>query len=270
MTKHSTIGRSVAAPAMGDGAPSSLNETYPSALSFSGPQDAINFARNGIEHANRRAAGNAVKVVERYVEGKISIVLKVAVRPHLCDYDVVLVAIKSAQSQFDVSACDPSPNCHTGACDADGHQESVLVGIAELVESPEGIIPSLMRVERAKKRTDFRREVFAPAFRTRIKVNDSIPEGEVCVSRFRNPGADSDGISTLVQGGTKSLDGFNPGFSPTIRDLAIKLQDMKPGTIRVCLDGMSSWFVFEESCDTFFKPTSMLLCARKPALGAVQ
>lgn len=252
----------------GAGAPAS-DQTDTLALRFGGPEDAINFARNGIEDANRRAASNAVDFVKGYNEGKLCIVLKVTAGVDLGDHDLIFVPVKDGRRDRSPRQ-DGIPQRDAATCDANGHQEPMLVGVTELVEGPEGVIPSLMRIERSKQRADFRRQILASSVSDPIKISNGVPKGEVRVLGLSDACFDGNGVATLIQSGSERFDGLRATISPAIGDSAREAISMGCDALRISLGETFSWFLFEESGDTLFKPTDMLICPSEPTFGAVQ
>src|SRR5215208_1285503 len=260
MTKQATNGSLGPAP-QGAGAPEISEKSDSLALSFSGPQDAINFARAGIQDANRRAACDAVELVKSYKEAKLDIVLNVTAGSDPSSYDLVFSAVVNWGRKSKSTLHSQVFDLHPAAIDTDGDQQSVLVGVTELVECPEGIIPSLMRIERSKQRSDFRRQIFASPFGVNIQFTGAVGEGEVGIFRLRDPSENGCGITTLIECGPQRFNRLDGGIGPTIGDFARKLEAMDRVPIRVHLTDRSSWFIFEKSLNTFFQPTDMLLCA---------
>lgn len=248
-----------AAP-QGDGDPD-LDQTDSIALCFSGPEDEVNFARNGIEDSNRRSGRHAVKLVKRYVEGELYIVLKVAAGIDHREYDLIFFAIIEGAKNPYPAGHYGSIHQHAAAIDPNRHQEPVFIGVTELIEGPEGVIPSLMWLERAKERADLRRQIFASALNVRIKVNNAVPEGEVSVFGFDDACPNGNGVPALIKAGSKSFDGLNRIIYPTVGDFAVKLKGVDSNTLRINLTDVVTWFTFEEGGDTLFKPTDIFLCA---------
>jgi len=250
-----------------DGSILASNKPDAAALCFRSPQDAINFARDGVEDAKRRAAFDAIEIVECYKEGKIYVVLKVRAGIDLSEYDLFFFAVKGGCEHPHTAAATAGHLHSIDACISTGntnrHEESVLVGVTEFVQGPEGIIPSLLRVERAKERTDFRRQVFASAFNVRVQFGRGVGEGEIGVFWGSHASPDRNGISTLVQSGSKSLNGLNGNICPAIRDFASKLKAMGGDSVSIRLSKGAAWFLFEKSMDTLFQASDMLLVNRR-------
>jgi hypothetical protein len=190
----------------------------PAALSFSSHQDALDFARNGIEHANGVAALNPVEFVKAYKERNLAIVLKVTAGCDAGEFDLIFVAVPLHGAEFEATRHDHVLEASPAGKHPDRDQQSVLVGITKLVEGPEGVIPSFVRIERAKQRTDFRREVFAPPLGHSIKISNRVPEGEIGVLGVSLSTEDSGGVSGLVKRRSKRLDSLDGSIAPTIWD----------------------------------------------------
>ena len=248
-----------AAPRKKERSMGELFQSEPDALRFGGPQDAINFARDGIKDANRRASFDAIELVKCYNEGKVHICVKLAARVGFGDYDLILFAVEGRRFHSNAAAEYSLSDVVSAASNTDWHQEAMFIGVTELVEGPEGVIPSFMRLERAKERADFRRQVLAPPLGVRIKFDGGITKGKAGVLGLDDARADGDGIPALIQRRSQGFDCLNSGIGPTIGDFAVELKRMGRDALRVCLSDRASWFVFEESCDTLFKPTNLSL-----------
>lgn len=262
LTKQRAIHSQAAIPATaGVGAPARSNKADPPALRFSSAEDAINFARDGIEDSNRRSGRDAVKLVKRYVEGELHIVLKLAAGVDHREYDLIFFAVKEGGNNPYPTGHDSFIDHHASAVDANGHQEPVFIGVTQFVQGPEGVIPSFMWLERAKERADIRRQIFAPALNVRIEVNNTVPEGKVSILRLSDASPHGDGIPALIETGSERFYGLNRDVCPTIGDFAVKLKGMDSHALRIDFSDVVTWFTFEEGGDTLFKPTDICLCA---------
>jgi hypothetical protein len=260
-TLGSSIANLVVPTQQGAGDPELGYKSDPLALGFSGPEDAVNFARNGIEDSNRWSGRDAVRFVKRYAEGEACIVFNMTAGLDHCEYDLVFGGVIEGVKNPSAARNYGPVYHHTVTNNAHRHQEAVLIGIAELVEGPKGIIPLLMWLERPKERTDLRRQVFAPTLNVRIKINDAVPERKVSVLGFDDSRPHGYGISTLIKAGSKRFDGLDGSVGPTVRNLAVKLKGMDRNALRINLTNVVTWFTFKEGGDTLFKSTDLFLCA---------
>ena len=168
------------------------------ALGFGCHQDALDFASDGIQDANCRAAFHPVEIVKSYKEGNVAIVLKASAGADAREFDLVFFAVprrhhKVATADFRII------DGHAGANQANGDEEAVLVGITELVHSPEGIIPSLVSVEAPKQRPDFLRQITASTLCHTVQVGNRIGHREISVLGIAGAARRPRSVSRLIQ-----------------------------------------------------------------------
>ena len=131
-----------------------------SGLRFDSQDDALNFARQGVEKSNRLFSSYELALVKRYEVGDIDIAIEVTVADRRSrDYDLIVSAIPSNGRKNVTRArrLDPPVN----SFDTNWNQRNVLVGVTQLVQCPQVKIPSTVRLERHKKRPDFVRSILA-------------------------------------------------------------------------------------------------------------
>ncbi|MBM3543359.1 MAG: hypothetical protein FJX44_02460 [Alphaproteobacteria bacterium] len=242
------------------------NNSDSATLCFSSQEDALNFARRGIEYSNCGAAFNPIELVESYVKGDVCIVLKMAARSDPSECDAVFVALPP-DSDTPRARDFARMKVHSSG-DSDWDQKPMFVGITEFVEDPEGVIPSLMRIERAKERRNLWPQVFTSPGNIVVQLGRGIPEREVGFFGISNSAQDTSGVSTLVEGRSEGLDGLDGGVGPTVWEIARKLNAMDIKPIRINLDSRNCWVFLEERLNTLSESVDMLLCASEPPLWA--
>jgi hypothetical protein len=133
------------------------DEPESAAFGFGSADDALDFGRHCAENAKDWAAAQKVDFVERYCQSKAAIVMKLASRTEAREYDLVIFAVPSGNE--DASALERSAfEVHAASVHADGN-DGCMKRATELIEGPDGIIPSFVRLERAKERHDLIRNV---------------------------------------------------------------------------------------------------------------
>ena len=137
--------------------PQLRNETNPAALIFCSNQNALDFVRHGTENVNRMlAANNLINVVERYRKGELEmeVTFELSVGAVTRKYQLACVAVP-VPKQGDILDAPGTACFHHDAAGPyfDGIKHLVLRGITEFVHCPEGVIPSLVRLERRKEVT---------------------------------------------------------------------------------------------------------------------
>jgi hypothetical protein len=241
----------------------SSNQVEAAALRFGSHEDALNFARDGIKCAHDWGFLNPIELVEEYRKGELGIVLKFASRPDLREWDFIFFpVVEGLYDPHGLFDDYPSPQNNLIGLYEHGGKEPVLIGVTQLIEGPEGVIPSLMRLERAKQRTYLRREVFAPCRSGLVESCGRVAEGEIGVFGTRFSAEDRRSVTGLVERGAKSFDSLGGAIGPTVGDFARELQRMGGDAIRIHLGTGLVWFLFEEGFDTLFEPTYFGFCAR--------
>ncbi len=182
----------------------SSNQTEAPRFRFDSHKAALDFAKHGAENAKRWLAAHSLNFADHYDDAKLEIVLRV-------------VSVRDGKDYHLVFRCVPPgwPNhTHDGNVTGPGHEvgkigdgsnrdnDFVFVGISQLVQRPENIIPSFVWLARHHHVKDFFRHVFGLASYSTLYLRDIVTERELGVP---TPGArsDGDGITGLVQSGAE-------------------------------------------------------------------
>lgn len=233
-------------------------------------QDAINHAHHLVSDANDWLARNTLNALDRYRNGEVCLVIKLndlsGRSPVECD--LVFFTVPSNPVSFREglwnSATDSSaPPCHELARDADGHEGKVLAGVTKLIQSPEGVISSFVRLERSKERADFRGQILAaagqivpPSFfgRTERKLGGleaSIPAGL------------GGSVTGLVEDRAQVVGGIKEDVGKIGRQPARKLDFVKiVYAIDIFLDSMGPRLRIDKLIDFGVQIVDVMLCAQ--------
>lgn len=247
----------------------SLNEPNSSCLSFRSHDDALNFARHSAENVRRWIAAKNLNFAERYAVGSIEVVLKILnIRGDNGEYDLVFSAIPYGQWNTATAAAGTlNAEIHLSEGYAGGDEQSVLVDVVGLVECPNKIVPSLVRFERAKKRNDLIRNLFASSLDNSFEIRCVVANGEVSTSGVVRASGNSDGIPSLIERGPEVFEGVCGNISETIRDCGTEFDLVKVvNSIRIGLHNMGAWVVLQEGIGPPFKIVNMYLCPSDAAL----
>ena len=131
-----------------------LGESKSAAFPFGSAQDSFDLADRCVENGRRWMDTDNVDFVEAYNELRAYIVARINTPSAAGKCDLVFRAIPFRVKTFKRFGFPKMVNDYRGANYADGGKGS-MSGIAKLVESPKGLIPSLVWAEPAKKRQDF-------------------------------------------------------------------------------------------------------------------
>lgn len=247
----------------------SLDEPDLSRLNFSSHDDALNFARHRVENVRRWIAANNLNFPERNAVGSLDVVLNLLdISGNNGEYDLVFSAIPCGRRNIATTT--------TGAMDAEIHlsegyagwdKQSVFVDVVSFVECPNKIIPSLVRLERAKKRNDLIGDLLASSLDNSFEIRCVVSNGEVSTSGVVRASGNCDGISRLIESGAEVFEGVCGDLSETIRDGGTEFDLVKVvNAIRIGLHNMEAWVVLQEGIGPPFKIVNMYLCPSDAAL----
>ena len=159
------------------------------ALSFRSHQDALDYAAHSVEHVNCLLAANSVNAVDRYAKGHVSCYARLHSRRSNRQGDLVFFGIPAERraGRADGVACPSVAGDIAGKesdcpIDLQGNKGAMFLGVTELVQGPEGVIPSFVWIEPAKERRDFRWQIGAGSPSTVdvvVEVTECVCEGEV-------------------------------------------------------------------------------------------
>jgi hypothetical protein len=176
-------------------------------LAFDSHDDAINYAKEVVEEFNSGFLEyNAIDIVEAYRRVKLDIVVRglAPIRDH-GDWEYVFHACPVGLGHENGG---PARFISDLSSEASGPDEVLmLVYVRELVQTPQGFIPSLVRLERGHKVKDFLVDVFGSMCSTSFDLSGALAEREVSVPS-RPPRSDSNRESQLIERAPEILDGI--------------------------------------------------------------
>lgn len=167
------------------------NKPDSAALCFRSHQDALDYDAHCVEDANRRLAAESIDAIDRYRNSDVCCYVRLrrckvaTARSEQCDLGFFRVPADTARTHDinnrPVIAGESRIKESFRILDLSRIESAVFLGITELVQSPEAIIPSFVWVERPKQRYYFRRQIVAnlPAYNIVIKAGDVVSEREV-------------------------------------------------------------------------------------------
>lgn len=246
-----------------------LNEAESRGLSFGSHQDALDFARKSVEDSHRWLLGQKVDFAEDYKKGNIEIVIRVRTGRDTHQFEFVFVAVpfgkiegNSPSSDNDLVDLDASGSRCIGAEDA------VFIGVRQLVQSPEQIIPSFVWLKRAKDRNDIRRNIFAAPLYDSVKLVGTFGEGEIRRFCITDACCGGYGKANLVQRRPEVVDGICSEVHQFFGDWGSKFEfDNLLASVRVALSPMGVRLFVVEGLEDSCKIVDVFLCARSCAWG---
>ena len=252
------------------GAPALFDKPELAAPRFRGGEDALDYAARSVEEANRIFAASNLGLIKAYIEGDACVVVPVFADSSASKYDLVFFAVvdglKGDDSRWtDVMDADISPADH------DGDQRGVG-RITQLVHCPNGFIPSLVRLERAKERHDFFRDVFADfsPFYQVFEFGSAVADRELSSFGGEPPGCDGGTVSGLIKGRSEVFqsllgdDGANVGQSR----FEFEFEHLLSWVAGIRLVDHFVWLFEHENSDECMKFGNVFAATREPRSGA--
>ncbi len=183
-----------------------LNQVRPSpkeadsaGLCFDSGDDALDHACKCVEDGNRWLAAHNLDIAHRYEEGDLDIVLNVHTRLDAHELHLVFRAIPPRHADAPGTADLKTINVRVAHRHGDGLKDLMFIGVTQLVQGPEQIIPSLVWLERPQQRQDFVRNVLAPALDHVFEVRSGISKREGGLDSLTPDGGHGRGVAGTVQ-----------------------------------------------------------------------
>ena len=241
---------------------------YAGGLRFNSADDALDFARDGVERANSWLATNSFNLAKKYVEGGLHLVLKCGAvwEPHI--FDLVFRRVPFAVA--DLPSGSASGHSQLSDADAGGtgrnqyrDEHAVRLGYPYAVKTPKQLVPSLVWLESSQERSDFRR-IAAQTFAIQLSGDASgvTSEGEPSAGRFVHTEGDSACIDGVVEGIAKvSRNVFDDGGDAfgQLRGQAHLVHLLAGLSIEV--DNVGAWFSIKEGFEIGISFANLLACA---------
>ncbi|MGO9175885.1 MAG: hypothetical protein ACLQED_07055 [Desulfobaccales bacterium] len=239
-------------------------------LSFSSQKDALDYARHVVEDSKRRLA--AYNFIERYLCGDYYICVGLGFRHgnrNLQKYDFIFSPIPFKQGNRypngainvirpDFVDLDIRDNIHLG-------EFPVLVCDTHAVKREEKVISSFVWLERAKKRYDVCRNIFAAAFDNFLQFRSILGKRKVGTFGGGNSRSNSNSISRMVKGSPEMLNSFSSMETEYIGK-GLKKSDFVQiiNTTLVTLYDFGPLISFVKSPFPSLEGINVVLCAREP------
>jgi hypothetical protein len=246
-------------------------------LRFSSQNDALDFARHSAENARRWSQTNAINLAERYKHLQCHVVLRLIdqIRANDADYHLVIFGVPSGWEPHLHDQSRATEAFHEGIAHTHPNwDENAMLGpIGKLVQTPDQWIPSLVRIERPKKRDNIIMQIFAPPATDDIGVELGVGISNRKVGAFETGVSEQGGggEASFVQSCSKALCYFDGLIEESIWENLSKADLVNFITsIRVSLNQTSVWLGFEKSLNARFKIADMLVCSGDTSLGVTK
>jgi hypothetical protein len=181
------------------------DKSEPTYLRFRNQQDALDFANGGIQHRKRWNPDKFRHFAERYIKGELEIVLEIPAGPDHAEYHFVFFKVPDGSWNAGVPADKARLHRPKMIAEHRSTEDAVLTVVAEPIQCPNGFVPSLVRLERAKQREDIRWEILAsPAsYHISFELGRSVSNWEVGAFRLDNARKNGSDIPRLIKCGSE-------------------------------------------------------------------
>jgi hypothetical protein len=128
------------------------NEFESAALCFRTRQDALDYADHIVQEANWLASiYHFGRVLKNYREGNLGLCATIRIGIEARKYDLICLSVEgcAADGHRDFLS-NGSRKTHFDLAEPNRNQPSVFRGVAELIDSPEGVISSFVSLQRSK------------------------------------------------------------------------------------------------------------------------
>lgn len=205
---------------MHSGCDSGLEQTDAARLTFDSHEAALDFAKHGVEDANRWLAAHSLNLADHYERLKLEIVVRCVPTSDAPEYHLVFRGVPNECSAGAADRRLHKMDFRESGGNDHGDKDFVFVGITQLVQSPEKIIPSLVWLKRHHHVKDFFRNVLGASFYSTQHFGEIIPEREMGVMAALS-GGNGGSVSGTVKRGAQvgkdfegdAADGGWQGFS---------------------------------------------------------
>jgi hypothetical protein len=240
------------------------------ALRFCSHQDALDFASDGIEKRNRRLAlNNFFGMVDNYIVGDLYVRAALRRLGGPKDYDLVLASgvhpSNGKGGRFDAASWDSN----RGSTKPYGNQQRMFLNACEVIQSPNGVIPSFVWLEPFKDRADFRGDILQ-AFEPIGKIDevcDDRKEGEVSV--LSSPALDRNSESHLIEGCPQIVNGIEHYAGNIVGEGFSETEFMQVvASLRILFYNVGWLLIRGAALDGGIQVCDMVICAAENAFRA--
>lgn len=158
---------------------SGLQEADALGLRFNTHDDALNYADERLKDINHRLLVHKLDIVNRYKHHELNVHVEFTSSNIARKYHLVFGSVPVRHLKGGVPRNRYRGEAHTLSDYGYRADGSVFIGITKLVESPDEVIPSFVRLEPANEVADFFRNFFKETVNSVIEFSLTVANGEV-------------------------------------------------------------------------------------------
>ncbi|WGJ14079.1 hypothetical protein QEV83_15685 [Methylocapsa sp. D3K7] len=254
----------------------SFDKPEAAALCFRTHQDALDFARHGVEDSRRRIAALSLNSLDAYIEGESAIYVGIKIRGNDRQYQFLFVRVPARSGEpgaDDEIVRETGRKFGLSLGNVKRNQGAMFLGVTQLVQGPKGVISSFVWLEVDKQRHDFRGDILGdvPSFEIVIEP------GKVVCKRESGPfgsglsAGESGSVTRLIQhrsqiDGNVEQDGWQSIWG-LYREL--NFVDIL-SRLRLFIDNVGPWLAIEKISNDCFEFGDVLMCASECRARAIE
>lgn len=246
----------------------------PGRLRFDGPEDALNFIRDFVERGDRLPAPKNLDIAKEYVEGRVDLVMHLRAAPDAHVFDLVFRRVPPIVTKL-AGALDATARqtqaIDQGGC-AERDKDAVRLDVPYGVQSPQGLIPSLVWAETFHERADCRGNVNEFPVQLFVDSRGGWREREAGLcgggAGSQRDGAGVHRVVESVPQVAEGVLGHSSGFAGEARRQS-DLVHVLAG-VSVVVDHAGVWLSIKECLDPSFEIVDVIPCVSHDFSGAIE
>jgi hypothetical protein len=251
------------------------------ALRFGSQQDAFDYIAHSKQNMARLGITENVKPFDGYAEGKLECRVCFFARGSNCQYQFLfkrapyeIAAIWAHDLTYQDSLNFSSREEGNGLANAGRNEGAVFLGVTEVVNSPEGVVPSFVWVTPPKECSDLRRQVSADvsgAINIVVQIGETVCEGEIGLPRIFLPASNRGGVTGLVEHGPQIVGCIEKNTGKHMWEVESKLNFVDVvSRIRIFIDNVGPRLAFDKFVNQRIEITDVMLCPNESKTRAVE
>ena len=234
--------------------------------------DLFDLADRSCEESNRMLAACDLRVVEPYQEGRMCLAIEVCIRRDARKWHLICSAIKDGIKRGYLSGANRMVNPNIPAFNID-RDKFCMNRMAQFIEGPKGVIPSLVWLESADKRHDGVGNILAdlsPANKV-VEIIGAGCDGKLSMPQTSVTGDLARGIAGLIESGSSCDQRVGSRVNPRLWEGFGESEfESLCATIRVKLCDVGGWMFVTVPPDCGIEIGDMIFCAQETAFSAIE
>jgi hypothetical protein len=252
-------------------------EAKAAALRFRGQNDPLDFVAHSQEHMTGGNTVPSIHAANLYCEGKVAAYLSILPRWSDHEYQLAFLRVPrvahDGPDTRDVMRTRIMGDDARNVADLAGDKGAMFLRVTELVETPEGVIPSFVWVTATKEHYDFRREIAGNS----TSIDIVIEAGKVVCERKVGgfgvgfPARQRRSVTRLIEGRPQIVHGVEENAGQYGREVFGEAEFMEVlAGLKIFLNNVDPWVAVSELLNSRVEIVDVVQCARDGETRAVE